>query len=144
MIKIVCGVFGHYIDGKVVAKDKNSEPFALPPEMEAELVAKKIAVYVDKAVDDVENEEGSEVDAPIGFDELPEDVIPIPEYSINMKAAELREIGKLCGLEFEEGMTKAKMVAVLDKHIEENTVDGDEEEDEDDAPAFDPADAVVN
>ena len=140
MIKIVCGVFGHYTDGKVVAKDKNSEPFALSPEMEAELVAKKIAVYVDAP----ETEEVSEADAPIGFDELPEDVIPIPEYSINMKAAELREIGKLCGLEFEEGMTKAKMVAALDKHIEENTVDGDEEEDEDDALTFDPADAVVD
>ena len=140
MIKIVCGVFGHYIDGKVVAKDKNSEPFALSPEREAELVAKKIAVYVDAP----ETEEVSEADAPIGFDELPEDVIPIPEYSINMKAAELREIGKLCGLEFEEGMTKAKMVAALDKHIEENTVDGDEEEDEDDALTFDPADAVVD
>ncbi len=140
MIKIVCGVFGHYIDGKVVPKDNKSEPFALSPEKEAELVAKKIAVYVDEP----ETEEVSEADAPIGFDELPEDVIPIPEYSINMKAAELREIGKLCGLEFEEGMTKAKMVAALDKHIEENTVDGYEEEDEDDAPTFDPADAVVD
>ena len=139
MIKIVCGVFGHYIDGKVVPKDNKSEPFALSPEREAELVAKKIAVYVDEP----ETEEVSEADAPIGFDELPEDVIPIPEYSINMKAAELREIGKLCGLEFEEGMTKAKMVAALDKHIEENTVE-DEEEDEDDAPTFDPADAVVD
>ena len=141
MIKIVCGVYGHYIDGKVVAKDKNSEPFALSPEKEAELVAKKVAVYVDEPV---EAEDNAEAVAPIGFDEIPDDVIPIPEYSINMKAAELREIGKLCGLEFEEGMTKAKMVAALDKHIEENTVDGDEEEDEDDAPAFDPADAVVN
>lgn len=140
MIKIVCGVFGHYIDGKVVPKDNKSEPFALSPEKEAELVAKKIAVYVDEP----ETEEVSEADAPIGFDELPEDVIPIPEYSINMKAAELREIGKACGLEFAEGMTKAQMVAALDQHIEENTVDGDEEEDEEDAPTFDPTDAVVN
>lgn len=141
MIKIVCGVYGHYIGGKVVAKDKNSEPFALSPEKEAELVAKKVAVYVDEPV---EAEDDAEVVAPIGFDEIPDDVIPIPEYSINMKAAELREIGKLCGLEFEAGMTKAQMVAALDQHIEENTVDGDEEEDEEDAPTFDPTDAVVN
>lgn len=144
MIKIVCGVYGHYIGGKVVAKDKNSEPFALSPEKEAELVAKKVAVYVNEPIEDVNAEDNVEVVAPIGFDEIPDDVIPIPEYSINMKAAELREIGKACGLEFAEGMTKAQMVAALDKHIEENTVDGDEEEDEEDAPTFDPADAVVN
>lgn len=144
MIKIVCGVYGHYIDGKVVAKDKNSEPFALSPEKEAELVAKKVAVYWDEPVQDMKTEDDVEVVAPIGFDEIPDDVIHIPEYSINMKAAELREIGKACGLEFEAGMTKAQMVAALDQHIEENTVDGDEEEDEDDAPTFDPADAVVN
>lgn len=144
MIKIVCGVYGHYIDGKVVAKDKNSEPFALSPEKEAELVAKKVAVYVNEPIVDVEPEGNAEEAAPIGFDEIPDDVIPIPEYSINMKAAELREIGKLCGLEFEAGMTKAQMVAALDQHIEENTVDGDEEEDEEDAPTFDPTDAVVN
>jgi hypothetical protein len=58
-----------------------------------------------------------------------------------MKAAELREIGALCGLTFKVGMTKAEMVAALDKHIEENTV-VDETPDED-APTFDAAEAVL-
>lgn len=147
MIKIISGVYGHYIDGRVVPKDKNSAPFELTAEQEERLVQAGVAVYVEDAAP---TEDG----APIGFDEhppelpeLPDGVIGIPEYSVNLKATELREIGKLCGLSFPVGMTKAEMVAALDKHIEENMEDdveaeGDEPDDPD-APAFDAADAVV-
>lgn len=147
MVKIINGIFGHYVNGKVVPKDKNSEPLELAPELEEHLVKSGVAVYV--------NEDGA---APVGFDEtppelpeLPEGVTAIPEYSVDMKATELREIGAMCGLTFKVGMTKAEMVAALDKHIEENTVEGVEvnedgeitvAEDED-APNFDAADAVV-
>lgn len=163
MVQIVRGVYGHYIDGRVVAKDKNSEPFELSPEQEERLVAAGVAEYVnlpDAAPDedgktvpegggnDAPDDDGN-TEAPIGFDELPEDVVGIPEYSVESSAKELREIGKLCGLAFPATMTKADMVAALDKHIEENTVDGvDIDEDgegvpDEDAPTFDAADAVV-
>ena len=69
-------------------------------------------------------------------------MVGIPEYSVDMKADELREIGKLCGLTFKVGMTKAEMVEALDAHIEANTVLEDEDEDED-APDFDAAGAVL-
>ena len=132
MIQIICGVYGHYINGQVIAKDKNSEPFELSPEREAELVAKGVAVYV--------------TPAPIGFDEtppeLPEDVIPIPEYSIENTAKELREIGKICGLTFKVGMSKANMVAALDEFFEEHLEDEDPDDD-DIAPVFDAAEAVL-
>jgi hypothetical protein len=107
MIKIVCGVYGHYIDGRVVAKNSDSEPFSLTPRQEAELVAKGVAAFVDE-VTEVSHAGAS---APIGFDESPEPDIEIPEYSVDMKADELREIGKDCGLHFKVGMTKADMVA---------------------------------
>ena len=152
MIRIISGVYG----GKDGVKRPGDKPFSLSPAEEARLVARKVAVYVDAPapapVDDYVLE-----DAPIGFDEtppedfvegddelpeLPDGVIAIPEYSVAMKATELREIGKLCGLNFKVGMTKEEMVAALDKHIEENMVDDEEFTDPEDAPTFDAAEAV--
>ena len=147
MVQIVRGVYGHYIGGRVVAKDKNSAPFELSPEQEERLVKAGVAEYVNLPVN-APDEDGN-TEAPIGFDELPEDVVGIPEYSVESSAKELREIGKMCGLTFPATMTKADMVAALDKHIEENTVDGvDIDEDgegvpDEGAPTFDAADAVV-
>lgn len=166
MVQIVRGVYGHYIGGRVVAKDKNSEPFELSPEQEERLVKAGVAKYVnlpDAAPDEdgegvpeggnVAPDDDGNTEAPIGFDEipdeLPEGVVGIPVYSAEMSAKELREIGKLCGLTFPATMSKADMVAALDKHIEENAVDGvDIDEDgegvpDEDAPTFDAADAVV-
>lgn len=152
MIQMIAGVFGLQVGGIVKAMDKNSGPFEVSPEQEARLIRLGLAVHVDDGT-------------PIGFDEtppmddeddgepalpeLPEGVTPIPEYSTENTAAELREIGKLCGLTFKVGMTKAEMVAALDAHIEANMVD-DVEPTEDDtedvgepAPVFDASDAVL-
>ena len=82
------------------------------------------------------------VTPPSAEPELPEGVVGVPVYSVDMRADELREIGELCGLTFKKGMSKAEMVAALDKHIEENTVDGFDMDDAEDAPAFDAAEAV--
>ena len=88
------------------------------------------------------------VTPPTNEPELPEGVIGIPEYSTRNTVKELQEIAELCGITFEEGMTKAQMVEALDKHIAENTVDDpDALTDEDgtkgeDAPTFDAAEAV--
>lgn len=139
MIKIVCGVYGHYIDGRVVAKNSESEPFSLTPRQEAELVAKGVAAFVDE-VAEVSNVGTS---APIGFDELPDE---IPDYSIDSKADELRKIGKLCGMTFKVGMSKAEMVEALDGFFAEHLIDEDDaegaEDDGMDLPDFDPAEAV--
>ena len=150
MIKIIRGVYGHYVtdqNGKsrVVARDKHSDPFELTPEQEARLVSQGVARYVDNA------ETGA---APIGFDEqppepneLPEGVVGIPEYSEDMTVKELRDIGKLCGLTFKVGMTKKKMVDALDAEIEGNMVDYDEvvngKANGEDAPSFDATEAVL-
>lgn len=150
MIKIICGVYGG-VDGMKRPGDK---PFSLSPAEEARLVARKVAVYVNEPTTEAPQDEDFHEDAPIGFDEtppedldeLPEGVIGIPEYSVDMKVDQLREIGKLCGLTFKVGMSKQEMVDALDKHIEENMVDDDEFIDADtidpDAPTFDAAEAV--
>ena len=145
MIKMIAGVYGHKMpDGTVKPMDKNSKPFEASPEQEARLIRLGLAVHVNSA-EPVETVTPPEDD---GKPELPEGVVGIPEYSTESTANELREIGKLCGLTFKVGMTKAEMVAALDAHIKANMVDGveiHEENSEDDGeqePTFDASEAV--
>ena len=131
MIRIIKGVYGYMTEiGSVKPKTADDEPFELTAEQEARLVGLGVAEYV--------------TPGPIGFDEqppdlpdLPEGVEGIPEYSVDMKADELREIAKLMGLTFKVGTTKAEMVEAMDAYLAENTV-----EDEEDIPEFDPTEAV--
>ena len=150
MIQMIAGVFGLPVDGFVRAMDKNCGPFEASPEQEERLIRIGLAVRVDDG-------------APIGFDEtppenyteddgepeLPEGVVGIPEYSTKNTKAELQEIAAMCGLTFENSMSKAEMVAALDAHIEANMVDGaeiiegDTEDDGEPAPTFDASEAVL-
>ena len=113
MIKIISGTYGHLIGGRVRPKTADSEPFSLTPAEEARLVDRGIAVYVNQVP------------------EQPED--SIPEYSTRNTVKELQAIGEQFGITFEEGMTKAQMVEILNQH--------NAEEDED-APTFDATEAV--
>ncbi len=45
MIKMIAGVYGYKEGGIIMPKDKNSEPFSLDSEREAELVARGVAAY---------------------------------------------------------------------------------------------------
>ena len=123
MIQIISGTYGHLIDGRVRPKNAGSEPFSLTPEQEKRLVERGIAVYV--------NEAPAPADASNNTPDQPDS---LPEYSTRNTVKELQAIGEQFGITFEEGMTKAQMVEVLDQHMEE----GDQE----DAPAFDAAEAV--
>ena len=142
MIRMLRGVFGLPVDGIVKAMDKNSGAFDAGAEQEERLVRLGLAVKVEDGGNIAYPVETVDTTDPIGMDEmppLPEGVTGIPEYSVEMKATELREIGKMCGLTFKVGMSKADMVDALDKHIAENTV---EDEDGEPAPVFDAAEAV--
>lgn len=144
MIKMVRGVFGLPVNGIVKAMDKDSGPFKASAEQEERLVRLGLAVKVEATEGEPAPAADETVDtgAPIGFDEmppLPEEETEIPEYSVDMKATELREIGAKSGLTFKVGMSKVDMVAALDKHFEEYTV---EDEDGEPAPAFDATEAV--
>lgn len=131
MIKITKGVYGYMTEiGSVKPKTADDEPFELTAEQEARLVGLGVAEYV--------------TPGPIGFDEQPPDLPDLPdlpenvlEYSVDMKADELREIAKTMGLTFKVGTTKAEMVEAMDAYLAENTV-----EDEEDIPEFDPTEAV--
>ena len=129
MIRMISGTFGLLVDGIVVAKTKASEPFEASAEQEARLVKLGMAEYV--------NAPAPAEDAPEELPELPEDVVGIPEYNVDMKADELREIAAMMGLEFPANTKKQAMVDAMDKFLEENMVEPDE-----DAPVFDAAEAV--
>ena len=146
MIKMKSGTYGLPVmhGGAVVRverKTSKDEPFSLSPEAEARLVERGVAEYVGEAVGITEDGE---------ITDLPDGVTAIPVYSEETSAKELREIGKLCGLSFKVGMSKADMVAALDAHIEANMVEGVEVNEDgeitvaegEDAPTFDPSEAV--
>lgn len=137
MIRIIRGVYGHYVGGRVVAKDKTSKPFSLDPEQEARLVRVGVAAYVQEEPADT-------------LPELPEGVTTIPAYSMETKADDLRKIAKQLGMTFPVGTTKAEMVAQMDAFLEEHTEDVENmdddvdmpPEDTEEAPTFDAAQAV--
>lgn len=137
MIKIVKGTYG-YLDKNGIVKGKTSkdEPFSLSKEQEKRLVDLGVAVYIDeKAVETVEKYvDGAELDELL---ESTPGLEVVPEYNVEMKATELREIAKGLGLTFPVGTTKAEMVAEMDAVIDENMVDDDMK-----LPEFDPTEAL--
>lgn len=144
MIKITKGVYGYVTkSGAVKPKTPQDWPFELTPEKEARLVGLGVAEYVGGASPaPADSAEGPE-EAP----ELPEGVTGVPEYNADMKADELRAIAKEMGLTFKPGTTKAKMVEEMDAYIAEHSAGGYDADtgeliDDEDAPAFDPAEAV--
>jgi len=56
MIKMIAGVYGYKEGGIIMPKDKDSEPFSLEPEREAELVERGIAVYANLIIPEEEPE----------------------------------------------------------------------------------------
>lgn len=122
MIKIIQGTYG-YIDENGIVKPKTAKdaPFELEDKSrEAELVALGVAEYADGTELIIDEETGGVV------------VDGVPEYSTDLKAAELRDIAKAyMGLTFAVGTTKAEMVEQMDAYIEAHTVD------DDDLPEFD-------
>ena len=117
MIKIIQGTYG-YIDENGIVKPKTAKdaPFELEDKSrEAELVALGVAEYADGTELIIDEETGGVV------------VDGVPEYSTDLKAAELRDIAKAyMGLTFAVGTTKAEMVEQMDAYIEAHTVGGDD------------------
>lgn len=151
MIKMIAGVFGLRVKqpnggSRIVGMGPDDGPFSVAPEREAELVAQGIARYVEPPKVEEQPATGNT-----------EGETEIPKYSVEMKATELRAIGAQFGLTFKVGMTKDAMVAALDAHFAtgnteaeaeaetdtENETDTEDEDGTEDAPTFDPSQAVL-
>lgn len=143
MIKIVRGVYGFMDDNGIVRpKTAADEPFELLPEQEERLVKLGVAEYVGKVENEqapVETEQEEFVDeqAPIGFDEMPEEETALSELSVK----ELRAIGKEYGLTFKVGTTKDEMVKAIETAEAELNTEA-EDDDGETAPVFDASEAV--
>lgn len=148
MIEMIAGVFGLPIKNqngdtiRIKGMGPNDGPFSVAPEREAELVAKGIARYVGEpsvASDDV----GDPIGDPIGFDDMPPD--DFDETSVEdeaelvdleaLTAKELREMGKEYGLTFKANDKRATMIEAITA-AQMKLADGE------DAPTFDPSEAV--
>ena len=138
MIKIVQGVYG-FLDehGIVRPKTEADGPFELLPEQEERLVRLGVAEYVGK-VKSAPVEEPVEAQEPLDFSETPDVELALSDLSVK----ELRAIGKEYGISFAVGTTKSDMVAAIEAaeaQLEDDTEDGDDEP----APVFDAAEAVL-
>lgn len=129
MIKMIAGRFGLLVDGIVKGMDKNSPPFEATAEQEARLVELGLAEYVGKPVAVAEEISVVAEDAePVDLDD--------------MKADDLRALGKEYGLSFKVGMKKADMIEAIKAAQDEGNEDEETEDTAEDAPTFDPSEAV--
>lgn len=130
MIKIIAGVYGYKENGIILPKDKDSEPFSLDPEREAELVAQGVAEYANVIIPEAELE--PEADG----DEDPQNEKPEkPEYSDKMRLTELQALAGAYGLDAQNMRTKAEVIKLLDDYFAE-------EDDTEAPPAFGAMDPV--
>lgn len=112
MIKIISGIYGMKKGRMVVPVTEKDGPIEIDPEREKELVEAGIAKYVE-----TEKQEEAETE----------------EELKDKKVDELKAIADEMGIEYPDRVKKAELIALIE--------DGEAETDEE-APSFDPAEAV--
>lgn len=120
-VKIIAGAYGQHIGSRVFLRDVNSEPFELD-EAEANRLADLGVAEIVEIVErqppaDRTSDHGDKISDDDNDDVDGVDENNLPFYSVDSSAADLREIGKTCGLSFRVGMSKADMVAALDEYF---------------------------
>lgn len=130
MIKIIAGVYGYKENGIILPKDKDSEPFSLDPEREAELVAQGVAEYANVIIPEAELEPEAD-----GDEDPQSEKAEKPEYSDKMRLTELQALAGAYGLDAQNMRTKAEVIKLLDDYFAE-------EDDTEAPPAFGAMDPV--
>ena len=136
MIKMIAGVYGYREGGIITPKDKNSEPFSLEPEREAELVKRGLAVYANLIIpeeepepagqndEDGQNDDGSQNDEDGQNDDGSQNdedgQKQKPEYSEKMKLPELQALAASYGLDAQKMRAKAEVVKLLDDYFKDD------------------------
>jgi len=141
MIKIIAGVYGYKENGIILPKDKDSEPFSLDPEREAELVTQGVAEYANVIIPGAElepepEEPEQDLEPEADGDEDPQsEKAEKPEYSDKMRLTELQALAGAYGLDAQNMRTKAEVIKLLDDYFAE-------EDDTEAPPAFGAMDPV--
>lgn len=132
MIKIIAGVYGYKENGIILPKDKDSEPFSLDPEREAELVTQGVAEYANVIIPEAEQQPAEDPAEPEA-EEPEQDLEPEadgdedpqsekaekPEYSDKMRLTELQALAGAYGLDAQNMRTKAEVIKLLDDYFTE-------------------------
>lgn len=120
MIKIIKGTYGHFDGKKVNPVTEADGPQSFTPEIEERLVKKGVAVYVNETLVE-EMKQDDQTDAQT-------DDATLPEYSADMKLAELKKIAKAYGVDATKARSKADVIELIEaaKDQEDETVDDGE------------------
>ena len=123
MIKIIKGSYGMRCGKSVQAVPAGSDPIELDKDKEERLVRLGVAVYVTKEDDvDTYRHEGSE--AAQEDDEIVEE---FPEYSEDMKLAELKAVAEAYGIDASSMRSKKEVIEAIEPAREElPVVDADD------------------
>ena len=136
MIRIIKGTYGYVDDnGYVRPKTEKDGPFALTDEQEARLVALGVAVYVDAppAEENGPEEQGNDSDEQETVAQLD------AEQLKELTNAKLKELAEEMGIDTDGLRTKAQLIDAI---TAVDVVIEPPEDDEDDLPQFDAAEAV--
>ena len=142
MIKMIAGVYGYKEGGIIMPKDKDSEPFSLEPEREAELVERGIAVYANLIIPEEEPEPAGQNGADSQDDEGGQNGNDSqndedgqngdssqndedgqkqkPEYSEKMKLPDLQALAASYGLDAQKMRAKAEVIKLLDEYFKDD------------------------
>ena len=136
MIEIIAGTFGYYNGRKVIPITKEDGPQKFDPELEARLVKKRVAKYVDEQPVAPVPAEKSEQDA----DGAPEtgETPAAPEYDEDMKLDELKEVATRYGVDASAMRKKADVIAAIEATKAEQPDDGADDEEPPQIGAADP------
>ena len=137
MIQIIAGTFGYYNGRKVVPITNADGPQKFDPELEARLVKKGVAKYVDEQP--VAPAPASEPERePEGAPEAGE-APAAPEYDEDMKLDELKEVAAAYGVDASAMRKKADVIAAIEKakaggKADDETGDNEEAPEDDEKP----------
>lgn len=124
MIQIIAGTFGYYNGRKVVPITNADGPQKFDPELEARLVKKGIAKYIDAqpvapaAIEPEQPETTHEAEAEAA----------VPEYDEDMKLDELKEVAAAYGVDASAMRKKADVIAAIEAAKAEQNDGTDDEE----------------
>lgn len=133
MIKIIKGTYGYRKGKRIIPKTPADDPFTATPEQEARLVKLGVAVYVEAPA--AAPKTPAVPKAPEGTDAGSKNVDEMPEYNIDMKLDELKEIAKAYGVDASDARKKADVIAMIEaakaEDPEGETPEGDDQDGED-------------
>ncbi len=126
MIKIIKGTYGYFNGRKVIPVTEADGPQSFSAEIEARLVKKGVAVYVDK---EPQNNPGQATgEQPADAAQVLENDDELPAYDESMKLSELKEIAAAYGVDASKARSKAEVIAMIESAQGEDAVEDDGEE----------------